>query len=722
MVLLEPRLGSFGECLNCTAFDLYDIFSFESSNRMHPIKFRDAFANKEICAFCRLLAQTARKFTPHQVVGHREGVQVTFSFSLQHFQDTATELGSRFLHVTIYPPPSPLDMDKELTFRIIPISESLPESLYHRIDQDKIDLEICRKWVTKCEREHNSQCGAFSSPTNSRPESSFRLIDVVDECIVVPPPSCQYVALSYVWGRTQYLQLNSQTAPILAEKGSLFSQETPVGQTITDAITVVKALGERYLWVDQLCISQDESDKAIHIKSMDRVYGAALLTIVAADGMDANAGLPGVRPGTRTRNINQLHEDIWPGFSIATTIDLPLDPAGSVWGTRGWTFQEQLLSKRLLLFYQGSVFWQCRNARYCEDAPALIKAEAEQVHWLEQLSPRWAKDKAPLQHIEKQWDENQEGCAPAPLCRPVVFTEYARAVKEYTKRRLTFSDDIINAFEGISSQLSHHMGNNFLAALPESYLDIALLWTPSVLQTRRKSKQSQQTLFPSWSWAGWIGQAEYDAPGPDGKEWIELTTKWYIKDGPAAPRLANGVGMGIDEVPLGCNLSTNALCWDPIFESVGGHSGKRPEVELPNMQGPYLQFWTSCSFFTIVHRKWRDPESLQMNSSVRKPIHAHIHCTKGSKRQLAGYLILNGEGPNEVMQGKHEFVVLSGALAKGFNSITGNVTYSDEAEMYNVMLVEWDDQHQIASRLGTGRIFKEAWDMSLPTIRCITLG
>ncbi|KAM0446009.1 hypothetical protein ACHAO4_009597 [Trichoderma viride] len=719
MVLQNPRLGSFGECLNCTASDLYDIFSFESSDRVHAIKFRDAFANKEICAFCRLLTQTARKFTPHQVVDHREGVPVTFSFSVKHFQDTLAELGCQFLHVTISPPPSPLDIDKQLTFRLIPISESLPESLFHRIDQDKIDLEICRKWIFKCESEHPSQCGAFSSPTQSGPGSSFRLIDVVDECVVVPPSGAQYIALSYVWGRTQCLQLNSQTAPILSEKGSLFAQETPIGQTITDAITVVKALGERYLWVDQLCINQTELNKSLHIKSMDRIYGAALLTIVAADGIDANAGLPGVRPGTRTRNINQLHEEIWPGFSIATALDLPLDPAGSVWGSRGWTFQEQLLSRRLLLFYQGSVFWQCRSACLCEDAPASMKTNTEQIHWLEQLSPRWAQDEALLQRIEKQWDDNGEEFMIVQLCRPVVFTEYANAVKEYTKRRLTFSDDIVNAFEGISSQLSHHMGHKFLAALPESYLDIALLWTPSVLQERRKS---DGTRFPSWSWAGWIGQAGYDAPGPDEKELIELTTKWYVKDGPATPRLVNDVGMGIDEVPLGCTLSINALCWEPIFESIGGHSGKRPEVEIPNMQGPYLQFWTSCSFFTIVQRKWRDPETLQMNSSVRKPIHAHIHCTTGSRRQLAGRLILNGNGPDEVIEGKHEFIVLSGALVKGFDSITGNVTYSDEAEMYNVMLVEWDDQHEVASRLGTGRIFKEAWDMSLPTIRFVTLG
>jgi hypothetical protein len=33
---------------------------------------------------------------------------------------------------------------------------------------------------------------------------------------------------------------------------------------------------------------------------MDRVYALAVATIVAASGENADSGLPGVRPGTRT--------------------------------------------------------------------------------------------------------------------------------------------------------------------------------------------------------------------------------------------------------------------------------------------------------------------------------------------------------------------------------------------------------------------------------------
>jgi hypothetical protein len=111
-----------------------------------------------------------------------------------------------------------------------------------------------------------------------------------------------------------------------------------------------------------------------------------------------------------------------------------------------------------------------------------------------------------------------------------------------------------------------------------------------------------------------------------------------------------------------------------------------------------------------------------MHSSANRPIEAHIHCAMGTARQLAGYLTLNGDSPRELTASKHEFIVLSGAKVKSFDSISGSLTYSGQAHMYNVMLVEWDHQHQTASRLGIGRIFKEAWDASLPIIRFVTLG
>lgn len=64
---------------------------------------------------------------------------------------------------------------------------------------------------------------------------------------------------------------------------------------MSDALSVTKALGYRYLWVDKFCIDQtDENAKLEQIRHMDSVYECAELTIIAAAGADGSNGLPGV--------------------------------------------------------------------------------------------------------------------------------------------------------------------------------------------------------------------------------------------------------------------------------------------------------------------------------------------------------------------------------------------------------------------------------------------
>jgi len=71
-------------------------------------------------------------------------------------------------------------------------------------------------------------------------------------------------------------------------------------QTIEDAIILTGKMQETFLWVDALCIVQDDTDaKHSSIQSMDKIYSKALVTIVCLHGTDADAGLPGVRPASR---------------------------------------------------------------------------------------------------------------------------------------------------------------------------------------------------------------------------------------------------------------------------------------------------------------------------------------------------------------------------------------------------------------------------------------
>jgi len=85
------------------------------------------------------------------------------------------------------------------------------------------------------------------------------------------------------------------------------------------------------------------------------------------------------------------------------------------------------------------------------------------------------------------------------------FRWYEKIVVEYTATRMGFPDDIINAFTGIQTELGRMFDWSFVAGLPSSLLDVALLWTP-VTTIERRITASQQ---PSWSWSGWIGRVRY---------------------------------------------------------------------------------------------------------------------------------------------------------------------------------------------------------------------
>lgn len=95
-----------------------------------------------------------------------------------------------------------------------------------------------------------------------------------------------FVALSYVWGTERnpfWIQTTLSTIDELKNEGALDSSR--LSQTVEDALQACEKLGERYLWVDQLCIIQDDFDnKEHHIGRMGSVYALARLVIVDCTG------------------------------------------------------------------------------------------------------------------------------------------------------------------------------------------------------------------------------------------------------------------------------------------------------------------------------------------------------------------------------------------------------------------------------------------------------
>lgn len=158
---------------------------------------------------------------------------------------------------------------------------------YHLRQPLTLDYGLIKEWLRTCDVLHDC-----SEPTED--PILILAIDCHSMGIVEMGSNEKYSALSYVWGNVEALRL---TDALLNKLRSPFALERlgPLSKTIDDAIRFVRNIGQRYLWVDRLCIIQDNETHATRaINMMHEVYAHAWAVIIAGSGEDSNAGLPRV--------------------------------------------------------------------------------------------------------------------------------------------------------------------------------------------------------------------------------------------------------------------------------------------------------------------------------------------------------------------------------------------------------------------------------------------
>ncbi|KAK7563213.1 hypothetical protein IWX50DRAFT_613838 [Phyllosticta citricarpa] len=207
---------------------------------------------------------------------------------------------------------------------------------------------------------------------------------------------------------------------------------------------------------EMLCILQDHKDtKHVHINEMGRIYNHAFVTIVAAAGGDAGYGLHGV---SARRPLNNRWKNKW-NFVRGNLV-----PLRGPWYWRGWTFQEDMLSPRALLFQEMMMVLKVNR----------IKKEAAK---------------------EDEADEEKRAFS------------YQEAVEDYTSRDIGDQRDAINAFTGVCN---HYLGvgvHRF--GMPLKGFDNAMHWMAWRGNCKRRVSSRGQPLFPSWCWASIRGPIQY---------------------------------------------------------------------------------------------------------------------------------------------------------------------------------------------------------------------
>ena len=296
-----------------------------------PLSSLTRVLENENCAFCRLVA-----FTIRARVGGSEIDTIVdekpVMCSMRTVPIESDTKGPRQLLLSGLPTPNKIDGPR-MIYCLNPKDEpSVSEVNGPRsVTIPHIKYDLVKKWYNDC---NDGNCGLNPSKSYGREmPKSFRLIDVDSDCIVHAVQKPRYVALSYVWDAARALRNTNDIRKDLEVKGSLLKRAEELPNTIKDAISLTQQLGEQYLWVDSLCVIQDDpDDQAQQIAAMDLIYSCAVLTIVAALGDTADAHLAGMT--SNPREFRQ-HIEMIQGINLANrpvSFGQAIDQ--SVWNSR----------------------------------------------------------------------------------------------------------------------------------------------------------------------------------------------------------------------------------------------------------------------------------------------------------------------------------------------------------------------------------------------------
>ncbi|TGO75234.1 hypothetical protein BELL_0226g00030 [Botrytis elliptica] len=275
-----------------------------------------------------------------------------------------------------------------------------------------LDVSLVQKWLFNCNgHEHSKVPLSRASNTLFHGQHPFRLIDVVEECLTNRNERCEYTVSSYTRGNSDTIlnaEKNTKEASILVTTqtnlDTLYSphalsslrrdilQDGIVPRTVRDTMELTRKIGIRYLWVDTLCIVQDDpDDKSRLVSAMGNIYNGSTLTLIAAVGDNPHAGLRGV--SRRPESPIEPYEIIDHGKLLTLSLCLPSlceEVRKGKWYSRGWTYQEQCLSQRCLYFTSNELFFQCPESQWREGYDCMEQLPSQDIQ-VRTGPPWWSK-------------------------------------------------------------------------------------------------------------------------------------------------------------------------------------------------------------------------------------------------------------------------------------------------------------------------------------------
>ncbi|OTA65273.1 HET-domain-containing protein [Hypoxylon sp. EC38] len=376
-------------------------------------------------------------------------------------------------------------------------------------------IEFARSCIRSCQRDHRDcrrqvddmtdQLGPELIDPNSIPSRLLQLV-IKDSMLhakligrglpsAIPKETVSrqgFAILSYCWGGDQPVQLTRHSIGRLGD-GIPISQ---LPKTLRDAAWLTNEIGLDYLWIDALCVVQDDiEDKHHEIPRMELYYGHSTVTICAAsaarysegfllsreeDVADYSIGPIQLRVKTSTGAFGYVQ-----AVEEADNFNLkrPQEPIA----LRGWTLQESLLSRRILIFSSRQLYFTCTVANASCGGPEPVLKPRVMTSYESRVAGVHTLSGLRIYPIREIWDN---------------------IVIEYTRRFLGVATDKLPAISAMASSLPQMAkGRNqemvYLAGLMIDVSDVEnydwrteLLWMVS----RMESTRQVPGRGPSWSW------------------------------------------------------------------------------------------------------------------------------------------------------------------------------------------------------------------------------
>jgi len=346
------------------------------------------------------------------------------------------------------------------------------------------------KWLESCSTNHaNMTCGQASTPKllptrllHISEHQKLRLYTTSSN-----ERGC-YVCLSHCWGGSVALQTTRATE--LQFHDNIEWNSLP--RTFKDAVDLTWRLGLEYLWIDSLCILQDDLDDWRHEGSkMASIYSNGFVTLAATKSANCNGGFytdPDTNTTDARREIRHKGVEAFALYSQKSLQHRTFGDAQLPLLSRAWAFQERLLSPRVVHFADEELFWECIGKGSCECGVSSSQSwyglsKSRLTGFLSMEFPQTPTSSLTVGLMAKKWYE---------------------IVSYYSRLNLTFQTDTLPALQGIAKQMQLMRSGSYVAGLWEDTIVDDLQWFHGTDGPKARAYQS-----PSWSWISQTGSVKW---------------------------------------------------------------------------------------------------------------------------------------------------------------------------------------------------------------------